>query len=164
MRIRTGVVLAILTLGLWAGTAFAQNDEHQAVLALIEKAFAAVSSGNPDDWRAIQLAEGTSISFRPDPNGRPGELQMRLSTNEALLADDVQDERTHTERWTSDPTVLIRGPIAVVWGEYEYRIGGTFSHCGIDAIDLVKLDGQWKIANWMWTVEKDNCPTDPAGR
>jgi len=57
---------------------------------------------------------------------------------------------------------MIRGPIAVAWGEYEFLINGTFSHCGVDSIDLVKVDGVWKLANWMWTVEKVGCPTDPS--
>ena len=37
----------------------------------MERAFDAVASGNPDDMRAIQLAEGTSISFRPHRDGKP---------------------------------------------------------------------------------------------
>jgi hypothetical protein len=48
-----------------------------------------------------------------------------------------------------------------VWGEYEFWIDGAFSHCGVDAVDLVKIDGEWKVANFMWTVEKENCPTGP---
>jgi hypothetical protein len=76
------------------------------------------------------------------------------------LADTAEDKLV--ERWTGDPTVMIRGPIAVVWGEYEFMINGYFSHCGVDSIDLVKVDGDWKIANWMWTVEKKGCPTGPS--
>jgi hypothetical protein len=59
---------------------------------------------------------------------------------------------------------MIRGPIAVVWGEYEFWIDGKFSHCGVDSADLVKVDGDWKIANWMWTVERNDCPADPERR
>ena len=55
---------------------------------------------------------------------------------------------------------MIGGPIAVVWGEYEFFINGERSHCGVDVADVVKLDGKWKIANFMWTVEPDACP-DP---
>lgn len=149
---------------LLAGNANAEDDEREAVLALMDQAFAAVSSGDPDDWRAIQLAEGTSINFRPHPNGNPGELLMRIATNEAaaVAAGENVGDQEDVERWTGDPTVLVRGPIAVVWGEYDYWIDGEFSHCGIDAADLVRVDGDWKIANWMWTVETDHCPTDPA--
>lgn len=152
--------LALVSLTI-TGNANAEDKERDALLALMDQAFAAVSSRDPDDMRAIQLAEGTSISFRPLPNGKPGELEMRFATNEALAAGAVDDGHKFVERWTGDPTVLIRGPIAVVWGEYEFLIDGVFSHCGIDSADLVKVDGTWKIANWMWTVEKDNCPTAP---
>lgn len=140
-----------------AANTVADDGDRAAILALIDTAFYAVGSDDPDDMRAIQLAEGTSISFRQHPDGESGELLMRMSTNEALLADTTEDKLV--ERWTGDPTVMIRGPIAVVWGEYEFLINGNFSHCGVDSIDLVKVDGNWKIANWMWTVEKDGCPT-----
>ena len=162
MRKQIGLFLAPLVLMLLAGNVVAQDDDRTDILALMEQAFYAVGSGIPDDARAIQLAEGTSISIRPHPNGNPGELLMRLTTNEALLAEEIDGEHKFMERWTGDPTVMIRGPIAVVWGEYEFWIDGEFSHCGIDAVDLVNVDADWKIANWMWTVEKDNCPTDPA--
>ncbi len=85
---------------------------------------------------------------------------MRMRTNEALVENDIDDGHKYVERWTGDPTVLARGPIAVMWGAYEFLIDGKFSHCGIDSADLAKLEGSWKIANWMWAVEK-NCATGP---
>ena len=156
---QAGLRLVLLVLSLTAGSASAQDDERTAILAVMQQAFDAVRSQDPDDWRAIQLAEGTSLSFRPHPDGRPGQLEMRIEQNEAFVADLADDGHEYVERWTSDPTVLIRGPIAVVWGAYEFWIDGEFSHCGVDSADLVKIDGAWKIANFMWTVEKDQCPT-----
>jgi hypothetical protein len=152
-----GLSISMLVL---TGNIVADDGDRAAILALMDKAFHAVGSGDPDDMRSIQLAEGTSISFRQQPDGEPGELLMRMTTNEALLADTTEDKLV--EQWTSEPTVMIRGPIAVVWGEYEFLINGRFSHCGVDSIDLVNVDGDWKIANWMWTVEKKGCPTAPS--
>jgi hypothetical protein len=143
-----------------AGSIAADDGDRAAILALMDEAFYAVGSGDPDDMRDIQLAEGSSISFRQHPDGAPGELLMRMTTNEALLANTTADKLV--ERWTGDPIVMIRGPIAVVWGEYEFLINGQFSHCGVDSIDIVKVGGNWKIANWMWTVEKEGCPTAPS--
>jgi steroid delta-isomerase-like uncharacterized protein len=137
--------------------------ERDAILAVMDKAFAAVRSGLPEDWRAIELTEGTTLSFRPLIGGEPGELEMRISSNEEFIANEKPDGHEYIERWTEEPTVLIRGPIAVVWGEYEFWIDGEFSHCGVDSADLVKIDGEWKIANFMWTVEKENCPTAATG-
>jgi len=127
----------------------------------MDKAFAAVASGQPDDWRAIQLAEGTSLSFRPGPEERPEELDMRVSNNEKFLVGLKPDGHEYLERWTGEPTVLVHGPIAVVWGEYDFWIDGEFSHCGIDLVDIAKVGGEWKIANFTWTVEIDDCPTAP---
>ena len=150
-----------LALGLLASQTSHADTERDAVLSLMQRAFDAVGSGNPDHMRVIQLAQGTSLSFRPHPDGEPGKLLMRMNTNEALLANDTDAGRALMERWTGEPVVMIRGPIAVVWGEYEFWIDGEFSHCGVDAVNLAKVDGDWKIANWAWTVETDNCPTDP---
>jgi len=165
MQIPMGLRLTPIVLVLLAGNAFAQGGDRAAILALMQQAFDAVSSGNPDDWRAIQLAEGTSISFRPSPSGNSGKMRMRMTTNEAeaVSAGETDGNHENIERWTSDPTIMIRGPIAAVWGEYEYWIDGEFSHCGIDSVQLANVKGEWKIANWVWTVEKDNCPTDPSG-
>ncbi len=141
--------------------ALAEPGDREAILAVMDKAFAAVRSNDPDDWRAIQLAEGTTLSFRPGPAGNPEELEMRISNNESFIADLDPDGHEYMERWTGEPTILIRGPIAVIWGEYEFWIDGEFSHCGVDSADLVKLEGEWKVANFMWTVERDDCPTAP---
>ena len=157
--IAVGMTAAIL---LPLEPADADERERQSILAKMDKAFEAIGANDAEGLRALQLAEGTSISFRKDPDGSAGELLMRMSTHEELLAASAETGDRYVERWTATPTVLIRGPIAVVWGEYEFWINGGFSHCGVDAVDLVKVDGRWKIANWMWTVETESCPTNPS--
>jgi hypothetical protein len=144
------------------GNATAQSGDQDAILDVMEKAFAAVSSRNPNDWREIQLAEGTTLSFRALPDAEPDALDlMRVSNNEDFIAGLEPDGHDYAERWTEIPTIMIRGPIAVIWGEYEFWIDGEFSHCGVDSADLVKVDGEWKVANFMWTVETEDCPTAP---
>ena len=157
---RKFMYLGLLSLLVW-GNAYSHDEDRQAVLDLMQLGFDALASGDPDDMRAIQLAEGTSLSLRPMKDGAPGALEMRISTNEVLAAAGAGDPRKYLERWIGEPTVLIRGPIAVVWGEYEFYVDGVRAHCGVDSADLVKFDGEWKIANWMWTVEPDGCPTGP---
>ncbi|MFO7764112.1 MAG: hypothetical protein R6V61_10300 [Wenzhouxiangellaceae bacterium] len=60
--------LALAALWFCSATASAEDNanDRAAIVELMDKAFAAVASGDPDDWRAIQLAEGTTLSFRPD--------------------------------------------------------------------------------------------------
>jgi hypothetical protein len=162
MRKGAILCLAMILVVSRSENAFAESADREAILALMDKAFAAVRSSDPDDWRSIQLAEGTTLSFRPGPVGSPEDLEMRISNNEAFIAGLKPDGHEYMERWTGEPTILIRGPIAVIWGEYEFWIDGEFSHCGVDSADLVKVEGEWKVANFMWTVEKDDCPTAPS--
>ncbi|MDT8449181.1 MAG: lipocalin-like domain-containing protein [Wenzhouxiangellaceae bacterium] len=157
MKRVTMSALAVFLLSSVAARAQDQAADRAAILELIDKAFAAVASGDPDDWRAIQLAEGTTLSFRPD--GKGGQA-MRIQSNEQAIQQEPTDD-VYLERWIGEPTVMIRGPIAVVWGEYEFFINGQRSHCGVDSADVVKVDGQWKVANFMWTVEPDGCPEPP---
>jgi hypothetical protein len=57
MRIKTGMKMASLVLMLLVGNVFGQDDDRADILALMERAFAAVSSGSAEEWRAIQLAD-----------------------------------------------------------------------------------------------------------
>jgi hypothetical protein len=61
-----------------------------------------------------------------------------------------------------DPTVLIDGDIAMVWTRYDFHIDGEFSHCGVDAVLLLRTDDGWRIASLAWTSEKD-CNPSPLG-
>jgi len=56
-----------------------------------------------------------------------------------------------------DPVVQVRGGLATVWAPYELRDNGQLKQCGIDAFDLVKLDGRWLIAGALSTLEPDAC-------
>jgi hypothetical protein len=56
--------------------------------------------------------------------------------------------------------LLIHNGIAVFWAPYSFDIDGRRSHCGVDQFDFVKVEGEWKLANSMWTVEPDGCPKE----
>jgi hypothetical protein len=56
-----------------------------------------------------------------------------------------------------DPEVSVEGPIAQIWTYYTFREGTTFSHCGTDAVTLMRTGGAWRIANWIWTVRRAGC-------
>jgi len=55
------------------------------------------------------------------------------------------------------PTILRRGPIAVVWTPYSLDVAGQRTHCGIDSFEFVKVESAWKIASITYTVEPSAC-------
>jgi hypothetical protein len=60
------------------------------------------------------------------------------------------------ERITFDD-IKIDGPLAIAWTPYQFYWKGAFSHCGVDAFQLVKINGAWKIQYLIDTRRKTNC-------
>lgn len=53
--------------------------------------------------------------------------------------------------------IKIDGGIAQVWTEYSFFVGNKFSHCGVNAFQLMRENSQWKIIHIMDTRRKENC-------
>ena len=126
--------------------------EEAAVLALLDRYMHAISSQDVAAMAAMQTADG--MTYRARAEG--GRWAVTSRSNASWVDPSKVDARTHRERYWS-PTVMIRGGIAVVWAPYEFWLDGKTSHCGIDVFDFVKVDGAWRVANAMWTVEPDAC-------
>jgi hypothetical protein len=139
-----------------AGNAKVQGQERAAALPAMDRAVVAAASRAPEATVATRWAEARIVSLRFRPDGQLGESEMRLSMNAALLVGGVDGGRGQTERRTGGPTAVIRDPVSVVWGEYEFRIDGEFSPRGIDSVGLVKLRGARKPANRTWTAKAEN--------
>ncbi|OGX88942.1 hypothetical protein BEN48_08045 [Hymenobacter glacialis] len=66
----------------------------------------------------------------------------------------------HPKVWDERITfanILIDANLASVWTPYEFYLGGTFSHCGYNSFQLVKLADGWKIAHVIDTRRKEKC-------
>lgn len=53
--------------------------------------------------------------------------------------------------------IHIDDQLAMVWTPYQFYFKGNFSHCGTNSIQLVKLNGKWKIQYLIDTRRKENC-------
>ena len=92
---------------------------------------------------------------------RDGKRPMRTFTNaEYLKGLHGRKQSVREQMW--NPEVRVRGSIASVWTPYDFWRDGSISHCGIDAFDLIRIDGQWRIAGGMYTVERA-CEPSPLG-
>jgi len=130
-----------------------QPEEEAAVLVAADRFFKAISEQDHASLAAMQVPEGITYQWRPAGDGR-----MHITVRPIPYWSDPgpADKRVLRERYWS-PSVMIRGGIAVVWAPYEFWVDGKTSHCGVDVLDFIKRDGQWRLANAMWTVEPDAC-------
>ncbi len=150
-------MIAIVTLLLVTTAGFdrtqpaAPLDAEAAVLAVVDRFMEAVSTKDMTLLASVRLDGSTNIVEQPAPAGGT-RIVRREFTPGGMGSGDFRERY-----W--DPTVHIRGSLAMVWTPYEFWRDGKTSHCGIDVFQMVKQDGTWRIANMMWTVEPDACPT-----
>ena len=58
-----------------------------------------------------------------------------------------------------DPIVQIDGNLASAWVFYTFHAGTTFTHCGVDALQLIRTAEGWKISVIADTRRTTDCET-----
>lgn len=131
-------------------------DERAAVIAAVDRFVAAINSNDAEALKQMAIPEGMNISLRYQPDGSS---KIRTKSNAQDASETPAETRKFTEKYW-DPTILIHNGIAVFWAPYSFDIDGKRSHCGVDQFDFIKVDGEWKLASSMWTVEPNGCPKE----
>ena len=131
--------------------------ERDAVVKIVQAFFDTMAAKDVEGARRLLMPRGAFHAMRE----RDGKPVIRAFTSEEYLKDLAGMKSAVRERmW--NPEVRIRGAIATIWTSYDFWTDGKFSHCGIDAFDLVKTDEGWRIAGGTYTVEA-KCDPSPLG-
>jgi hypothetical protein len=157
--LRAGLVAwGVFLSALVASPAAAQSDE-QDVMAVVQR-----------------LADGMrtrdSLMMRDvfEPGARLTGMRTRRSDGAAIvqslpaadfIAFVLRDPRTPWIERLWQPEVRINGTLATVWAEYDFHFGQKFSHCGIDAFQLLKTANGWKIVALADTYQPEGCVRHP---
>jgi hypothetical protein len=152
-------VITIFLLCLFAcATAAAQPpSERDAVLQVVQTFFDTMTARDVEGARKILQPQGRFHAMQM----RDGKPDVRAFANEEYFA-DLQASKTRMQERIWNPEVRIHGAIATVWAPYDFWIDGKFSHCGVDAFDLIKTEDGWKLAGGVYTVES-RCDPSPLG-
>ena len=149
-------ILAALTLGACAsapasGPEASADPEREAILATVDAFLLSVGNGDKAGREALEMRDGFTYfsTIEPDKDAR-----VITRSNAQMMARVTADP--FMERYW-DPVVLVRGPTAQFWAPYALHDNGELVHCGIDALQLVKTDGKWRIASSMFTMEPGSC-------
>lgn len=142
-----------------AATAIAQRStpERDAILAAVQVFFDTMTARDVEGARKILVPQGRFHAM----DMRKAKSDPRSFSNEEYFAQLQAMKEVPRERiW--NPEVRVHGLIATVWAPYDFWRDGKFSHCGIDAFDLIKTDEGWKIAGGAYTLEA-KCEPSPLG-
>ena len=159
-RIPFGIIasaLVVLALDPLANRADAQTA-RDSVLATVNQFFRAMTAKDTKATSRVEMSDGITYAV----GVRGDSVTIRRGTNEGYLKQLPAMRDTYIERiW--EPTVLIHGPIAVVWAPYDVHRNRQFMHCGVDAFTLIRTPTGWKIATTTYTAEPTGCSPSPLG-
>jgi len=156
MRMAVAIV-AVVLLAAANSRAQSSNADRDEVLKVVQAFFDTMTAADVEGARKILQPQGRFHAMRM----RDGKPDVRAFSNEEYFAQLQASKQKMRERIWS-PEVRISGPIATLWAPYDFWIDGKFSHCGIDAFDLIKTEDGWKIAGGVYTLEP-KCAPSPLG-
>ncbi|WP_158828912.1 nuclear transport factor 2 family protein [Mucilaginibacter lacusdianchii] len=147
--------LLLLSILINAGMAFSQSQEHGAVKQVVDNLFTAMRTS---DTTLLKSVFHEDMVLQSVANKREGgtalitEKAADFIKSIAALHKEVYDERIEIK------DIKIDGQLASVWANYKFYVGSTFSHCGVDVFQLMKMADGWKIIYIADTRRKGNCP------
>ena len=134
----------------------AVSPEEQEVVATVQKLFDAMAAHDGDAASAVTIPEGRVFVVRA--TGETG-----ASSTLAQFAERLPTIKGKILERMWKPEVRVDGRMATLWAPYDFHRDGQRTHCGIDAVDLVKTASGWKISGISYTVVTEGCPVSPLG-
>lgn len=146
MRRCSLLVLGTCLLAPAAATAQAA-DPRTEVAAVITRLFEGMRESDSTKVRSTFHADarlGSALlregvpSYRPD--GVDGFVRAVGTPKEIIWDEQIRNLR-----------VEVDGPLATAWMDYRFYAGERFSHCGVNAMQLVRSPAGWQIASLIDT-------------
>jgi hypothetical protein len=85
-----------------------------------------------------------------------------VAAGQAVFAAIARMADAPHERMTG-PEVKVSGGIATIWTPYDFHVGSTFSHCGVDSFQLVRTSRGWQVTSIIYTIVRPEarCQANP---
>ena len=131
------------------------QSDSAAVKATINRFFEGMRAS---DSTMIQSTLAPTVIFQTIVQKEGAQTTVRTEKIAAFIKTVTKPHPgVYDERITFE-LVKIDAALAIAWTPYKFYVGSTFSHCGVNSFQLVKLDGSWKIQYIIDTRRKDPCP------
>ena len=143
----------VLLLTICSLTTYAQKDEDK-VKAPITQFFEGMRRSDSNMIKASLAPNAILQTIAKNKEGKTvvhTENMARFITAVTQPHDKVYDERITFN------TIKIDAVLATVWTPYQFYVGDTFSHCGVNSFQLVRIEGAWKIQYIIDTRRKEGC-------
>lgn len=157
MNVRTLVVAALTAAGVIPSSIGAQSADQQAVLAVIQRLFDGMRAADTVVVRSV-FVEGARFALIDSRATPPA---VRFQSVDGWI-NGVGNSAKRWDEQIYDVQVRVDGSMAQVWAPYTFYLDKKVRHCGVDAIELLRVGGDWKITQLSDTQRREGC-RDPLG-
>ncbi|MCR9173612.1 MAG: nuclear transport factor 2 family protein [bacterium] len=148
------IVLMSLSFSAFSQDSETTIDDSSAVRATIDQLFQGMKNGDSTLVAAVFHPEIQMMSTFTDEEGNPRSHKGSAAEFKNAVGtphDQVWDERISNVR------IQIDGNLAQAWMDYSFYLDDTFSHCGVNAIQLFKTNEGWKMVHLADTRRRSDC-------
>jgi ketosteroid isomerase-like protein len=146
---------ALLLLPTATARASGPQDDARDVLAVVQRLFDAMKAKDTAAVRAVFEPRARLVGMRTRQDGTVVLQHLGVDDFVGFIGRDARGP--WIER-AFEPEVRVRGTLATVWASYDFHFGKEFSHCGVDAVQLLRTADGWKIVSLADTFEREGCP------
>lgn len=152
---RVCLMLSFVILSL-NGLSAQDKSDTEAVLMVVNQLFDGMREADSAKVRACFHQGARLQTILQNPETKLTRLHSESGLESFLQQIAAPHEEIYDEQ-LQNPEVRIDGALATVWAPYRFYIGKTFSHCGVNAFQLVLLEGKWRITQIIDTRRREPC-------
>lgn len=128
---------------------YGQIQDKEEVMAVVNQLFDGMRQG---DSALVHQAFASSAQLHTiTETGLHETSREQFLTAVGTPHEEVWDEQVISYE------VRVDGPLATVWTPYRFYRGHTFSHCGVNAFQLIRVREEWKILQITDTRREAGC-------
>lgn len=145
-------LIALATL--FAFNTFGQNSDSTEVRAVIDQLFDGMRAGDSSMVASTFHSDIQMITTFSNKEGKPRSHMGSATEFKSAVGtkhDQVWDERI------SNVVIQIDDNLAQVWMNYSFYLDDKFSHCGINAVQLIRTEDGWQMIHLADTRRTSEC-------
>jgi hypothetical protein len=143
-----------LPLGPPASALDAASPAEAEILAVVDRLFDGMRARDGSMVASVFHPDARLISTSSDAEGRPAVAVREIQ----VFVDAVGQGGDPWNEPYFQPVIQIDGNLAHVWIFYHFYAGDTFSHCGFDSIQMVRMPEEgWRMVSLADTRRTEGC-------
>jgi len=144
------IVLTVLAFSI---SSKAQTAED-SVKAVVTNLFTAMIKS---DTTLLKSCFADSMVLQTIARSKSGGAEVKSETAATFVKSISSLKPGSADEQITFGTVLIDGPLALVWTPYKFYYNGQFSHCGVNSFHLVRFKDGWRIQYLIDTRRRTGC-------